>query len=255
MHKTLVKDLSQTKGRQLFTILNDFRNNARWAGYFFGGEIAETLYNLKEHVQLPKGRDANIEFHVTVWHSRSYNPNVHDLLLLIAPSRPITLGVTGYENDGTNQAISVEKPPVFMSPATPHVTISWASDGNAAASGYLHFDTLPDEYPDELHNGELAVIMKNGRVMDMSVYHQKLAELVQERLSELSVKLNPAIASALNRAYTNKTLAEAPIDQFISLCKLNNVDVNANDAWLYVKYRECLSQDFGVYQLDSATTR
>lgn len=236
MHSSIIKDLSKTKGADVFRLLADFNKNAQWAGYFFGGMDDIMLRQMQTHEQLPKHG-----FHITIWHKANNALNIQDFMRIVCDTARPEVNVLGYADDGKNQALAVSRPPLYISPAQPHVTISWDAKANAAASGYLQFGEKPANCPDILHNGHMKVIMHNNREMVFTVYRQELVKLMMLRAQELSAKMNPHVKDVLDKIYLDKVLGEKPIDEMTIgeiKAKFVNTGIEFNEtiATLYARY-------------------
>ena len=228
MKDIIVKDLLKNKAMQVHTYLEEFNRNAGWAGYFFDGEDAAQLAAAGKYENTPKHG-----LHITVWHRNHGNLGVHEFLKTVMDANIIKTKVLGYADDGKNQAILVEKPPAFLTPAIPHVTISWVQGGNAAASGYMQFGSAPDGIPKELHGGYMKFIMTNGKEMLLDGFQDGIRKLELERMNEIASKLPTEVKTAIDEQKTFDQLSwDILKDRFIS----NGIEFNENMALLYAQY-------------------
>lgn len=242
MTPDIVKDLTAKKGLAVFKLLTEFNRNAAWAGYFYTGADAETLAQTGKYEKTPRHG-----LHITSWHVNHGTLNPSDFLHLVMEQGAFDAQVLAYADNEKNQAIAVTRPPVYMTPATPHITISWINTGNPAASGYMPFNNpIPVSVPTVMHGGNMKVIMRNNREMDLGIFRAAVKSLEQERMSEIANKLDPQIREIIDQNYDKMTWDEL-CSQFPS-----QVECNENLAKLYTQYRIDVTVD-DIPSLDELT--
>ena len=233
MTRDIIKDLTAHKGIKVFNLMAEFNRNAGWAGYFYHGVDATALSQIDKYEKAPKHG-----LHITAWHRNHGSLNPADFLRLVTEEKTYDAKVQGYADDGKNQAISVTRPPVFMTPATPHITVSWVNNGNPAASGYMQFSNhAPQGVSSVLQNGQMKVIMQNSREMDLSIFRNAIKALEQERMTEIAAKLDPQIKAEIDKHYD--TMSWEELKKLI----VTGVDFNENLAKLYAQYRADTTDD------------
>ena len=233
MTPDIVKDLTAKKGMAVFQLLTEFNRNAAWAGYFYTGADAEALAQVGKYEKTPRHG-----LHITSWHTNHSNLNPSEFLRLVTEQGTYDAKVLAYADDTQNQAIAVTRPPVYMTPATPHITVSWINTGNPAASGYMQFsDPMPTGVPTIMHGGSMKVIMRNNREMDLGIFRAAIKSLEQERMNEIASKLDPQVKAEIDKHYDTMTWEE------LRTHILDGVNFNEDLAKLYAQYRADTTDD------------
>lgn len=240
--------------------------DAAWAGYFFfGGPEAEKLDRAKaeggvaEYEKRPRApknptAEGRLGLHITSWHSKNLpldSVSDSDFLYMFSPTKPITVRVTGYANDGTKQAIRVEyssddkKPPIFLQKPeiTPHISVSWAKGQNPADCGTMIFlDKIPDGIPTELKDGQFIVVTKDGSEMNVDVPRAMIRALEQERSKQIEEKLKKIIGDEMvDKLKDEKTQEQALHDLYPSKANETTPEVFAT-AVLFMFYCKDLAE-------------
>lgn len=226
MTNDIIKDLTSKRGMDVFRLLAEFNRNAAWAGYFYQGVDVTALEQFGKYEKTPRHG-----IHVTAWHMNYGKLNPSEFLRLVTCEDKIDTKVVGYADDGKNQAIAVTRPPIFMTPATPHMTMSYVANGNATASGYMRFGPVPAGMPTLLQNGGIKVIMSNNREMDLSVFRGAIQALEHERMTEIGAKLDPQVKETIDKHYDTMNWEE------LKALIVNGVSFNEELAKLYAQYR------------------
>ena len=233
MTPDIIRDLTAKRGMDVFRLLTEFNRNASWAGYFYEGADATMLAQIGKYEKTPRHG-----LHINAWHTNYGKLNPSDFLRLVTEEQKHDAKILGYADDGKNQAISVTKPPIFMTPATPHITVSWINTGNPAASGYMQFnEPIPAGLPSMMHSGGIKVIMHNNREMDLSVFRGAIKALEQERMTEIAGKLDPQIKSEIDKHYDTMSWEE------LRALIVDGVSFNEELAKLYAQYRADITDD------------
>lgn len=233
MTRDIIRDLTAKKPFQVFAMMSEFNRNAGWAGYFYNGPDATQLSSIAKYEKTAKHG-----LHITTWHTNDGKLNPADFLLLVTATETFDAKVLGYADDGRNQAIKVARPPIFMKPVTPHITVSWVNNGNPAASGFMQFSEAPANIPPMMCNGTMKVIMQNNREMNLDIFRASIKALEMERMGEIAAKLDPQIRAEIDKHYDTMTWEELK-NRFIS----NGVEFNENLAKLYAQYRADTTDD------------
>lgn len=226
MTPDIIKDLTAKKGAAVFGLLTEFHRNAAWGGYFFQGADADALAKSGHYEKTPRHG-----LHITAWHSHHGKLNPSDFVRLVTNQTTYDAQVLAYADDAKNQAVAVTRPPIYMTPATPHITISWVASGNPAASGYMEFNSaMPSDIPAVMHGGGIKIIMHNNREMDLGIFRAAIASLERERMNEIAIKLDPQI-----RQIIDKHCDKMPYEQ---LCTKFPADIKFDEglARLYTQY-------------------
>ncbi len=233
MTRDIIKDLTAHKGIKVFNLMAEFNRNAGWAGYFFNGVDATAVRQLAKYPETGK-----YDLHITSWHRNHGALQPSEFLQIITEENKYDAKITGYGDDGKNQALAVTRPPVFRSPVPPHITVSWINNGNPAASGYMQFnDPIPTGMPSVLQNGQMKVVMHNSREMDLGIFRSAIKALEQERMTEIAAKLDPQIKAEIDKHYD--TMSWEELKKLI----VTGVDFNENLAKLYAQYRADTTDD------------
>lgn len=242
MTHDILQDLLKNKARPLFTLMQEFNRNAGWCGYFFDGVDATMLGAAAHYENTPRHG-----FHVTTWHRNNGTLTLRDFVRIVTEQTEYTLAVKGYADNGQNQAIQVERAPnmIYLSQATPHVNISWTSNGNAAASGYMRFGSqIPAELPDAMRSGKMKVIMQNNKEMDVSMFRSIIKTLELQRLDEIITKLDPQIRAAVDAQHPEVQPLDTMVwDELKRRFISNGIEFNENMAKLYAQYRTDTTDD------------
>lgn len=235
MTNDIIKDLTSKKARQVFSLLSEFNRNANYGGYFYNGPEAAELSKIAKYDNTPRHG-----FHITTWHRQNGSLNPVDFLTIVTQTQPFDARILGYADNGKNQAIAVTRPPVFMTPALPHITISWVNNGNPAASGYIPSwnSVIPLNIPEVLKNGTMKFIMHNNREMDLSMFQSGIKALEIERMNEIASKLDPKIKAEIDGHYDTMNWEELK-SRFIS----TGLEFNETMAKLYAAYRVDTTDD------------
>jgi hypothetical protein len=239
MTPDIIKDLTSTKGQVVFQLLTEFNQEAAWGGYFYAGKDAETLAQVGNYEKTPRQG-----LHITSWHSNHGKLTPSEFLRLVTEQGTHDAKVLAYADDKCNQAIAVTRPPVYMTAATPHITISWIKGGNPAASGYMQFDDqMPEGIPTVMHGGSMKIITRDNRELNLDVFRAEIQLVERERMAEIASKLDPQITQIIDKNYNKMTCEE-----LLAKCSAE-VKFDEGLARLYTQYRlditadEALSQD------------
>ena len=232
MTQDIIRDLTAKRGMDVFRLLSEFNRNAAWAGYFYQGVDASALEQIVKYEKTPRHG-----LHITAWHLNYGKLNPSEFLRLVTDETKFDAKVLGYADDGKNQAIKVTRPPIFMTPATPHISISWINNANPTASGYMQFGPAPAGIPTLLQNGGIKVIMHNNREMDLSVFRGAIQGLEQDRMTEIAEKLDPEVKATIDKHYDTMTWEE------LKVLIVNGASFNEELAKLYAQYRADTTDD------------
>ena len=242
MTSDIIKDLTAKKGPAVFDLLKEFNRNASWGGYFYTGVDAEALAQVGHYEKTPRHG-----LHITAWHSHYTKLNPSDFLKLVTEQRTYDAQVLAYADDAKNQAIAVARPPIYMTPATPHITISWVAGGNPAASGYMQFsDPIPNGIPAVMHCGSIKIIMHNNREMNLGIFRSAIQSLEQDRMTEIASKLDAQIKQVIDQNYDMM-----PYEQLRTKFP-SDIKYDENLTRLYTQYRCDITTD-NVPSLDELT--
>lgn len=233
MTPDIIKDLTSTKGPAVFQLLAEFNREAAWGGYFYTGKDAETLEQVGNYEKTPRQG-----LHITSWHSNHGKLTPSEFLRLVTEQGTHDAKVLAYADDKRNQAIAVTRPPVYMTAATPHITISWIKGGNPAASGYMQFDDqMPEGVPTVMHGGSIKIITRDNRELNLDVFRAAIQLIEQERMAEIASKLDPQIMQIIDNNYDKMTCEE-----LLAKCP-TEVKFDEGLARLYTQYRLDITTD------------
>lgn len=240
MHNSIIRDLTKNKAREIQAIrdIGKFDTNAGWAGYFFDGAEADKLASIATHENTPRHG-----LNVPIWDRNNNSLNAYDFVKMVMETRPDNVAIVGYSDNGTNQAVKVTSPNIYMSAVTPHITISYSEGANIAASGYMQFGVADKHLslPPVLHDGQIKFIMQNNREMDLTWFRMQIRELEKQRIAEISQKVPEAvrvpIEKAVHDAIDNGTAFSVMTwDQLKSQFISNGLEFNESMATLYAQY-------------------
>lgn len=229
MNDIIIRDLLKNNGRELGLLLNEFNRNAAWCGYFFDGPDAEKLAVTAKYENIPRHG-----LHITVWDKNNGELNAQNFIKTVMDIESHDFKVLGYADDNKNQAILVERPSLFLSPATAHMSISWRPDCNAAASGYMQFGPVPSymNIPSVMHDGQMRFIMHNNREMTLDGFREAIRRLEINRMQELEPKLPEQVKHIIQHT----DLYKINWDELKKLLISNGFEFNEKFAALYAQY-------------------